>query len=380
MTTYPGRRWLLSTLLLSSLLASPLALAGGSPRRVSGQHEGNCYNPILSPDGTKVAYEVNFFERRVIELYVQDLASSKEQQIQASKGGSAMLSGFGVESGGRQVTYELAWSPRSPKMYVFSSSGGDENYDIYLSSGGVLAPDPAADGMPAWSRDGMLLAFTSSRTGEGDLYLVDINKTENKPAQLTKYGDSTEWYPTWSPEGRRLLFVRHNSKGGDNIYLVNDITKPGETTVALTDWPSIQTKPSWSPDGKKVAFYSNKNSKEIYDLYVMDAFGGATPRVIMKNVIPNERLGPTWSPDGKALLVVKDNPEKFNPIRLVSVTEPGKEKIVSTGTQNNGDLQLVTTPAGQSILAFTAQGRLGDSVKSFKRVYIYNLDVNDLSF
>jgi len=374
------RAWIRAALLLSSLLSIPAAFAGGSPRRVSGPHDGNCYNPILSPDGSRVAYEVNFFERRVIEQYVYDLTTGKEQQIQPSKGGSAILNNFGMTGGGRQVTYELAWSPARSKVFVFASSGGDENYDLYLSNGGVLAGDPAADGMATWSKDGQLIAFTSSRTGEGDLYLVDINNVESKPVQLTRFVDSTEWYPTWSPEGRRLLFVRHHSKGGDNLYLINDVGSGNANIVPLTDWPSVQTKPSWSPDGKRIAFFSNRRTKDRYDVYVMDAAANATPHIIMENVIPNDRFGPTWAPDGKGVLVVKDDPERFNPIRLVNIADPTRVKILGTGTQNNTDTHLITNASGQILLGFTAQGRLGDSVKSFKKVYVYNLDASELSF
>lgn len=365
---------------LALLASASVAHAGGSPRRISGVQEGNCYNPIISPDGTQVAYEVNFFERRVIELYVYDLTSNTEAPVTPKKGGgsSSTLSAFNVQK--RQVTYELNWQPNARKKYLFSSSGDDENYNIYLSTGGTLTEDPAADGMAVWSQDARYIAFSSARSGEGDLFLIDINNTEAKPRQLTAFDNSTEWYPTWSPDGKRLLFVRHFQKGGDNLFVINDIEKPRDSIVELTNWPSIQTKPSWSPDGKLVAFYSNRRAKERYDVYVVEPAANSTPRLVIENVIPNERFGPAWTPDGKSLLVVQDEAERFNPIRVVSVADPTKVKILATGTQNNGDLYVVKPENGQALLAFTAQGRIGDSIKSFKRVYVFTLDTADFSF
>ncbi len=368
------------SLLLIASMTPALVFAGGSPRRISGQHEGNCFTPIISPDGKRVAYEVNYFERRVIELYIYEIASGRETQVDAASGGAGLLSDFGVSGAQSPVTYELAWSPMSPDLYAYAASGGgDKNFDIFLSVGGSIASHPAADGMAAWSSDGQLIAFTSSRTGEGDLYLIDINTIEQPPVQLTDDAASTEWYPAWSRVGREILFVKHYSKGGDNLYLIRDIGDPKGSVVQLTDWPSIQTKPSWSPNGKQIAFYSNRTAKERYDVYVMAPVPGAAPRLVMEGIIPNDRLGPTWSPDGKKLIVVKDDPEHFNPIRLVSVSDPSKTRIISTGTQNNGDTSIVTTPDGQSWLAFTAQGQIGDKRKAFKLAYIYPLDKNDIA-
>lgn len=375
------RSGLRTSLLLAGLLAmgsmSPLAEAG-SARKVSGNQEGNCYTPLLSPDGSRVAYEVNFFERRVIELYVHDLTADTDTQVTPKKGGpSSNLGAFNVQK--RQVTYELSWQPSSPKKFIFASSGDDENYNLYLSSGNVLADHPAADGQGIWSSDSRFIAFASARTGEGDLYLIDIAKVEEKPKQLTNFDDSTEWYPAFSNDGRKLAFVRHLQKGGDNVYVINNVEEPQKSMVALTDWPSIQTKPSWSPDGKQVAFYSNRRSKERYDVYVMEANSNATPKLVLENVLPNERLGPTWTPDGKALLVVQDDAERFNPIRVVSTVDPARQKILPTGTQNNGDIHLVKLADSKVRMAFTAQGRLGDSTKSFKRVYIYEPADGELS-
>ncbi len=373
-----SHRFILLSLL--GALAIPGSLtAGGSPRRISGQHEGNCFTPLMSPDGKYVAYEVNYFERRVIELYIYDIASGRETQVDASSSGASLLGDFGVNTAQSQVTYELAWSPSTPGLYAYAASGGDDkNFDIFLTGGANVASHPAADGMAAWSADGKLIAFTSSRTGEGDLYLVDINEIEKPPKRLTDDAISTEWYPTWSPTGRRLLFVKHYSKGGDNLYLIRNIADPKASVVQLTHWPSIQTKPSWSPDGKRVAFYSNREVKNRYDVYVMEPVPGATPKLVMQGVIPNDRLGPTWAPDGKKLILVKDEPESFNPIRLVSIVDPSKVQDISTGTQNNGDTSLVTTPEGQTWLSFTAQGQIGDKRKAFKLAYIYPLDKNDI--
>lgn len=367
--------WFAYGAILGALLA-PVTGSAEPAKRISGNQAGNCFNPSISPDGKQLAYEVNYFDRRTIELYIHDLTASTERQVKPLKSSSMDLGSFGVSSGGDQVSYELAWSPAKLRRYLFSSSGADKNFDIYDARGGILAAHPAADGQPAWSDDGRFIVFTSARTGEGDLYLLD---TSNPSAltQLTSFSDGPEWYPTWAPGSTRLAFVRHTPTAGDHIYIMADPAKPKELTQ-LTNWSSIQTKPSWSPDGTRLAFYANQEDKERYDLYVIDAKPGAKPTRLLTGVVPNERRGPAWTPDGKAILQVQENSEAFNPILVVSATVPGKTRPLATGTQNNGDVSVTQVEGGPAQVTFVAQGRLGDSTKDFKRVFIYGLQSADL--
>ena len=164
----------------------------------------------------------------------------------------------------------------------------------------------------------------------------------------------------------------------------------GSEAVQLTKWGSIQTKPSWSPDGTKLAFYSNHADKERYDLWVIEAKAGAQPKKLLEGVIPNERRGPAWTPDGSAILQVVNRPETFSPILLVSASQPGVNKALKTGTQNNSDVYLQQVADGKVLVAFTAQGRTdgpGQSGvkdtsmthKNFKRVYLYEPSAAELS-
>lgn len=363
--------------LLLGMSASSQAYAQ-EVKQISGNHEGNCFNPTISPDGLKIAYEVNSFEKRSIDLYMVGITDKKVEQVRPLKAGANVNVGsFGVSSGGDQVNYELAWSPAKLKRYVFASSGTDKNYELYLSSGGVISPHSAADGQPVWSDDGTYIVFTSARTGEGDLYLLNVNDP-SKVTQLTSYKDGPEWYPTFAPGSNKLAFVRHSASDGDNLYIMNDVTNP-KSLVQITKWSSIQTKASWSPDGTRLAFYSNKEAKDRYDLYVVEAKAGATPLRLMTGVVPNERRGPAWSPDGKSVLQVVDRAEQFNPILVVNVADPTQTKVLNTDTQNNGDVSLRKV-GDKTWITFTAQGKETDTTKAFKRVYLFEVPAASLTF
>ncbi|RME24191.1 MAG: hypothetical protein D6798_11775, partial [Deltaproteobacteria bacterium] len=132
-----------------------------------------------------------------------------------------------------------------------------------------------------------------------------------------------------------------------------------------------QTRPSFSPDGTRVAYYSNQEQPDRWDLYVIPATGGEA-RKLAEGVVMNAR-GPTWTPDGRTIVYVLDDDDAFDPVWRVSVDEPGDARRVPTGTVGNGDLDLTVGTDGATWLAVAAQGRQTDAVRDFKRIYVMQL-------
>jgi dipeptidyl aminopeptidase/acylaminoacyl peptidase len=122
---------------------------------------------------------------------------------------------------------------------------------------------------PQVSPDGSHVAFTrvnvdEKRTGyETSIWIVSTSGGED-PVRLTNGKHDAQ--PRWSPDGRRIAFVR----GGDK----DDSGKPKPAQIALlafsggeariiTDLPKGASGPVWSPDGKHIAFSSSTTSEDI---------------------------------------------------------------------------------------------------------------------
>ena len=73
----------------------------------------------------------------------------------------------------------------------------------------------------------------------------------------------------WSPDGRKILFVR---SGHPDIYVMNaDGTGQRNLTRSVTRPFATDTAPAWSPDGRKILFVSNRDRNG--EVYVMNADG-----------------------------------------------------------------------------------------------------------
>jgi len=322
----------------------------------------NLQAPTWSPDGRKVSVEANFHEEKRIELHVGPPGSL--ELVRMPTRGSTSLEGFDTRGGAAgRVMHELVWAPQGGGVFVYGASTAASDYDLYVSEGSPLAPAPGADGGPAWSSDGRWLAFTSARTGQGDLYLLDVQALEKPPRRLSKDDTHAELFPTWAPDSEQIVYVGHADEG-DALWL---ISLRNGVPQQLTSWPGEQLRPSFSPNGALVAFYANREQGDRFDLYVLEPRVGAEPRKLVEGVVPNVH-GPTWTPDGQHLVVVVDDDDAFDPIVAVSVTGEGRH-VLDLGTVGHGDLDLGLHD-GVPTLAFVAQGLASDATRDFKRLFV----------
>ena len=170
-----------------------------------------------------------------------------------------------------------------PQIYVMEADGGNQRR---LTNSGF------AEWYPSWSPDGKRIAFTSSGamdTAGWYIYVVDADGQNEQ--RLTDQGG---WYPSWSPDSQRIAFVSSRNAFGNQIYVMD---ADGSNQQRLTDQGGWH--PSWSPDGEHIAFVSHRD--ENWEIYVMDADGKNQRRLTRT---PAHDWHPSWSPDGKRIVFV----------------------------------------------------------------------------
>ncbi len=308
--------------------------------------------------------EANDHEARRVALYVGPPQGPLQPVQPPGRARSDIAAGFATATRDFPVVHEIAWPPASlGPIFLYAASEDGRDFDLFLSGSGPVASSPAADGGPAWSPDGRWIAFTSARTGQGDLYLADATALDAPPRRLTSLATSSELYPAWSRDGGMLVWVAH-SRTGDHLYLLRDLDGAPER---LTSWPGSQLRPRFSPARDELAFYANHEDPSRFDLYAVDARPGAAPRLLLRGVVPDS-AGPSWTPDGASLVAVLDDDDAYDPVVAVP-RAGGAPRVVELGTVGHGDLALATRD-GATWIAWVAQGRRGDPVRDFKRLFV----------
>lgn len=321
--------------------------------------------PSWSPDGERLAWEVNFHDRKILHLYVGTAKGDGKRIEPPTRARSSLTKGF--ETSGREgVAHELTWAPPSVGAFAYSATNAEEDYDLYIGNAAVVR-SPGADGGAAWSPDGARIVFASARSGDGDLYLIDVAHVEDRPRQLTRIPGASELHAAWAPDSARIAFVAHGSTG-DNLWLLPSLTSE---PVQLTTGKGSQLHPAWSPDGQRIAFYANEPGSEQFGLYVMDARPGAPAKRLLDAVIVDSH-GPAWA-DDVSLVAVADEDDALDPI--VRVTVGGQRSDLPLATVGNRDLTVFRAPEGIRV-AWCAQGEKNGMQRDFRRLYTATLSMN----
>src|SRR5689334_11670482 len=106
----------------------------------------------------------------------------------------------------------------------------------------TVSAGPGKDLDPAFSPDGTRIAFASTRTGGGDIYVMNADGTG--VVQLTS-DRREDAQPAWSPNGTQIAFTRCGNSC--NIW---SMTSAGANQHQVTNGPrnaDLETDPAWSP-------------------------------------------------------------------------------------------------------------------------------------
>ena len=211
------------------------------------------------------------------------------------------------------------------------------------------------------------IAFSSDRDGNTEIYVMDINGKNQHRLTNNRHDD---WSPSWSPDGKRIVFVSdrdghvHAIHGWSTaeIYVMD---ADGGNPQNLTDNPADDGFPSWSPDGKRIVFQSDRDDRN-YEIYVMDADEGNLQR--LTDNPNNEDEYPSWSPDGKQIVFSSARDGHFGYEIYVMDADGGNLQRITENLKHEWDPSW--SPDGEQI-AFSLD-RKGDGVNF--EIYVMDTD------
>ncbi len=192
----------------------------------------------------------------------------------------------------------LIWLSRSP-------SDSTEKLDPKLGQSRPQTRDPGLEKNPGWSPDGELLVYAGDRSGQMDIWL--LNLTSGESTCLTSGHDGYDDHPVFTPDGRHIAFVSDRNGGG--IYRISIQGGEAELLIAHPMSAGHDSKVraptlTFSPDGRQLIYSGTRTAP---GLFVADADGGPSNRLQsrrlnLKGLDQSFSLSePALSPDGRRL-------------------------------------------------------------------------------
>jgi Tol biopolymer transport system component len=230
---------------------------GSSSARIAIDLPGEAFHPSWSPDGTKLAFDVQ--SGGDTEIYTATVYGSN----------GSNLSKLTTTAG---WNFLPAWSPDGTRIAYVHTSG--PNHDIWLMNADGSNPvrlthDPGFDLDPTWSPDGGRLAFESNRSGSPEIYVMDVDGSH--VSRLTNAA-GFDGSPAWSPDGGRIAFVSERDDPG--IYVMGS---DGSNVRKVAESEQVgPAEPEWSPDGARLAYSSAPGPEMGTAIYVIDLLSGQT--------------------------------------------------------------------------------------------------------
>lgn len=184
------------------------------------------------------------------------------------------------------MTFAPVFSPDSSKVLLsFANKGSTNIYEMNLRTKNIkqITFGSAISTSPSYSPDGSKIVFNSDRGGNQQLYIMDADGSN---VERISFGKGRYATPVWSPRGDYIAFT----KMANGAFYIGVMAPDGSGERVLADGYLVEG-PTWSPNGRVLMYFRQDRGGPVR-LYTIDMTGYNERRIIT----PSEASDPAWSP------------------------------------------------------------------------------------
>lgn len=256
---------------------SPEAPLSAAPLTANPGTEGM---PSFSPDGNQLAFSWDGERQDNRDIYVKLIGGGFPIRLTTDPRPDLAPA---WSPDGRWVAFVRLVGTNRKQLVIIPALGGQERKLAECSDDSSLSLDPFF-GFPAvaWSLDSKWVAY-SDRLSPQDpfsLFLVSLETGEKRRLTVPPGATIGDFGVAFSPEGRRLAFLRSLSTSLSQLYvltLTEDMQPNGQPRQVRTNFPR-QGSVTWTPDGTEIILCGNTVLGGTGGLWRVAASSSSEPR------------------------------------------------------------------------------------------------------
>jgi TolB protein len=284
-------------------------------------HGGENAEAYLSFDKQMIIYQSTSGEFSCDQQYIMNLDGSSQQLVSSGKGRTTCGYFLPGDSTILYASTHLADEncpppPDMSKGYVWKLY---ESYDIFLANlqSNILkrlTDTPGYDAEATVSPRGDKIVFTSLRTGDPEIYTVDLDGSNQQRLTFERGYDGGPFY-SW--DGSQIVFRASRPKTAKELtdyddLVLNGLVRPttleiylmdadGKNIRQVTSFGKASFAPFFHPDNQRIIFSSNAQSENPrnFDLYLINSDGSSLERITYNETFDGF---PIFTADGKYLV------------------------------------------------------------------------------
>ena len=190
---------------------------------------------------------------------------------------------------------------------------------------GEIGQPQASIGSPNLSPDERRVAARGSESGEQDIWIHEVDRPVKTRFTFDPGGD---WFAAWTPSGKDIMFTSSRSGNADIFTKAADGSGEPKTLVGT---PAHEDTPEWSLDGRYL-MYNPRGPETQRDIVYRERLqDGSLGEAVVFLQTEFEDAAPKFSPDGRFVVYTSNESGRFEVYVRSFPDGTGKRQISSGG-------------------------------------------------